>query len=163
MCLDNDAVAEVDDEFESEDVWAALAEARAAFLDPETIVAHFGFDLRGGEWTKAHTGACVDSFRATFRTKQGKEFLQEHGFNQSITFSINRYGEDACLVFCSYWVAKMDLLFALSCEDRGEGEDPFSALALSRFVEFAAFAELAETADGHVFGRIRALRDLKPI
>ena len=105
----------------------------------------------------------MDSFRATYRTKEGKAFLIDIGFNPSTTFSIKRYGEHVCSVFCRYWVAKMSFLFALSSEGVDTGEKPFSELAFGRFVEPAEFTEVAETPGGHVLERVRALRDLKPI
>ena len=52
---------------------------------PYIILAYIGSDLGEHEWPKEHTGATVDSFRATARTQEGKAVLRKHEFNQSIT------------------------------------------------------------------------------
>ena len=152
-----------DDDFERDDVWAVLADARAALVDTEDVVEHFAWNLRGGAWTRDHVGLDYDSFRSFATTGEGKAFLGDHGFAQSATFSVRRYGEHACAVFCRYWVARMSGFMALSLERAAGRGDAFSEATFARLVEPADFVALAETAHGHVLARVRALRALRPV
>jgi hypothetical protein len=149
-------------DFEDQDVWAALAEARARLIVDEVAPEHFAWNLRGGAWTREHVGEDFDSFRSYASSAEGRAFLSRHGLPQSATFSIRRYGEHACAVFCRQWVARMGFLMQLEAGAvKGQG-DVFSDDAMSAFAEPADFSELAATAGGHVLQRILALRAVRP-
>lgn len=154
----------VEEDLDRDEVLASLAAAREAIADAPMVaeIEHFSWTLRGGCWTREHTGMDYDSFRAMAVTKPGKEFLAQSGMPASATFAMQRYGEHACAVFCRYWVARMSFLKGLSDSAQGGGAEVFCDAALGAFQEPADFVELASSARGHVLSRIRALRALRP-
>lgn len=99
--------------------------------------------------------------RIDFNSAEGKRFLQGHGLPLSATFSIHRYGEHTCGVFCRYWVARVGFLMDLAT-GQAAGAVIFSEASMATFVEPAEFAHLAATARGHVLQRVEALRALRP-
>ena len=159
--FERDEVAEGAEEFDDRDVWAALTEARAMLLDEDMSVERFSYTLRGGAWTHAHTGMPYDSFRSFGATVDGRQFLEQHRLPQSATFSVARYGEFACGVLCRFWCARMAFLMGLAIDRKGH-PDVFSDDALRTFIEPIDFADLAETAGGHLLHRINALRAIRP-
>ena len=150
-------MSEVDRDLDEGDVWASLAVAREQYLVPEAIGEHVTHDVRGGPWTRAHTGANADYCRASARSLMARDFLSGHGMKQSGTFLITRYGDHARAVFCRYWVAKMAWLHSLSVDAVLGGTSVFAD------VEPLEFVELAESASGHVAERVRALKEIRPL
>ena len=150
-------MSEVDRDLDEGDVWASLAVAREEYPVPEATGEHFTHDVRGGLWTRAHTGANADYFRASACSRVGRDFLSGHGMKQSGTFCITRYGDHACAVFCRYSVAKMAWLHSLSVDAVLGGTSVFAD------VEPLEFVELAESASGHVAERVRALKEIRPL
>lgn len=158
-----DAGSDSDDQFEQQDVWGALAEARAAVLHGVEDETHFTYTIRGGAWTREHEGVDYDSYRAYAATTAGVQFLVGVGLGTTATFSIDMYTEHGCGVLCRYWVAQMNFFKALADQSEA-GAAPFNAVALGRFVEPPEFVELASAvgASRRVQQRIARLRLLRP-
>jgi hypothetical protein len=153
---DQDEVRDVD----RDEVWAALAVARAALVDHRDEVEHFSWSLRGGCWTKEHTGMDYDSFRANAASSEGRQFLLAYHLPQSATFALSRYGEHACAVFCRFWVSRMS--FLMYCAGSKAAAEAFSEASLSEFKEPADFVELVGASAGHIITRANALRSIRP-
>lgn len=151
-------------DIDPDEVFDNLAAARAALVDNgEAIdIVHFSWNLRGGCWAPQNKGLDYDSCRASATSSIGKRFLRDHGLQQSTTFSIARFGEHACAVFCRYWCAKMKFLLQASTESRSSSDSAWGDKALSAFVEPREFSELADSAQlgSQVQARIKGLRAL---
>lgn len=167
--LDNDAAQERrgGDEADPEEVMASLAAARAEIVGAAQGAAttHFAWTVRGGCWTRSNRGVVYDSFRSAAVSVEGKEFARRHGLAASATFSLSRYGEQNCSIFCRYWCDKMAFFFrALGSDPRAPGAGSGAQPALDGFQEPPAFVALASaTPEGVVAARIRGLRALRPV
>lgn len=105
-------VDNVTSEFNPEEVFERLASALEALV-PDAhpgSASHFSRSLRGGCWARKHKGVDYGSCRAWATTGSAKRFLRDHGLPLSATFSLARFGEQHCVVFCKYWCEKMKFL-----------------------------------------------------
>lgn len=162
---DEDLEGQEEQDFDPAEVLAMLADARASFAEragDNDDTEHFAWTLRGGCWTQQNRGMCYDSFRSYAATPAAKAFMNNFHMALIATFSLSRYGEHACAVFCRYWVARMTFFKRLADSSDEDGEVIFSDGRVSAFEEPADFVELCSTAGGHVLARAQGLRALVP-
>lgn len=122
----------------------------------------FNYTLRGGRWTQANMGIAFDSFRARAESPCARRFCSLFCLCGTVTFSIRRYGEDACIALCRLWASKMTYLFR-QWEASGHSESyEFDDHVVRAFVSPPDVCALAETASQELAQRIRAIEALRP-
>lgn len=97
-----------------ESVWATLEAKRREVeeVDPDTG-DHFYVTVRGGCWTKAHTGKAYDSFSGQARGGTPREFCALYGMRTMASFATSKYGEVASSTMAHEWCRKMEHFFAV--------------------------------------------------
>ena len=118
---DNDSGPDVSDEA-LQALWDRRLELEAdRAAEPEA----FGYNLRGGAWTHAHHGVAYDSFRASPLGAAVAAFCGRHGLPKSATFSIRKYGEEACTQLCKLWVHRLSFWHGVWLARGGEADFRF--------------------------------------
>jgi hypothetical protein len=78
----------------------------------------FGWELRGGKWTKEHKGVVFDCVSASARGLPMKQWCSDWGMNRAASWSTSLYTEDGACKLATSWVAKMQHLRNV-CDDHG--------------------------------------------
>ena len=98
----------------SDDALQALWDRRLDLeADRAAVPEAFNYVLRGGAWTHAHVGVAFDSVRARAVGVEANKFCQQWALPKSATFSIRKFGEEACLQLSKFWCHRLSFLHGI--------------------------------------------------
>ncbi len=101
--LEEEHVAQVFEELEAKrDQWAQV-------LDKGRD--DFKTSLLGGAWTAAHKGVVCDTVKASASGAMARSWCQQYGLPKTISFSLQKHGEQAAGALGNLWCRRMQALF----------------------------------------------------
>ena len=126
-----------------------------------------GFDyiLRGGMWTQQHLGVAYHAYMAFAKAGLPTDFCERYGFTRTASYTISKFGEEACLVMVRAWMHKMSFFYNIWWEHDCSPSFQFEVEHIQAYMgqEPEELTELERNcgAEG-VRIRIRQVRNLAP-
>jgi hypothetical protein len=146
-----------------EEAMRDLEQARATAADEASArPAHFGWHLRGGRWTKEHTGKSFDSWRGTALGSRAASWCKENGLQTTATFSTGKFGMQGSMRLATCWAYHMQALYnaggAQVLEASGDVSSGAAPPPASLPPEATAWEAEGDSAFAARLAEIRALR-----
>ena len=96
-----------------EDPLMRLWDRRGELEASRAVARQEGFDyiLRGGMWTQQHLGVAYHAYMAFAKAGLPTDFCERYGFTRTASYTISKFGEEACLVMVRAWMHKMSFFY----------------------------------------------------
>ena len=91
----------------SEEVIEALYERRFHWQGEGERCPDFKVQLRGGQWTAAHTGMAYDSFRGFAMRGEASQICARFNMQSTATFAIRSFSEEGAQCLANLWCHRM--------------------------------------------------------